>query len=145
MISERHEMLAFDHRRALAAHLQDGANLLAFINKNGNTPFRSFAATLFIHDILTPFAQQLNSFLHIPVGLGESGLAIHHRLIGAVAQSLDRGGGNAHGLVTPLVWWKRTPEAQRAQREEHRGRKESDDGRSRLLASQCPSASLPTF
>lgn len=96
--------LALGRRRRLTAQLDDAAQGVVAVGADAS--FGRFARGEVPGLAARLGAEEDDGLFHVAAGFGEGRLALHHRHIGAVAQRLDRSGGNlAHGVCSLSCLW----------------------------------------
>ena len=88
------ELLVHAHEVGLAVELDESARLAVLGNQGHNGALVGGAAGLLGNSGKATGAQNVNSAVHVAVGLSEGLLALHHACAGHFAQFLDHGSGD---------------------------------------------------
>ena len=93
------ELLVLSDKVCLGVDFDDCCYLVAFLGDEADT-FCSDSAGFLLSFGLTLFAENLNSGIHIAVGLSEGLLAVHHARAGSFAKFFNLCSCNCHNLYT---------------------------------------------
>src|SRR5262249_27683620 len=96
VVGQRDEVLALGDGGALAAHLDQGAELAVVGEVEADAALGGFAVALLGLDAGGLLAQDLDRLIHVAPRFGGGALAVHHGGVGTIAQCLDGRGGNRH-------------------------------------------------
>src|SRR5262249_9384954 len=111
VVGELDEQLVLGRRSALAADLNDAADLVFLIDESADAALGGLALAPLDRQALVLLLEPLNGLLHVAAAFSESGLALAKRGVGLVAEFLHIAGRNVHlarslsfvGLALPLL------------------------------------------